>query len=156
MARSILLYLGMLVLVGGGFEGIRRLGNTLTPPRHIAGAWRITVPSPFPSCPLLEFNGTADAGLQVEQSGRYVTLTFTDVHRTRLRARFDDGELRGSGPSPAPCASGKELYLSGGLKDGHLEIVLTPSQNTSLLAVPALVLVATRVSGADSRPPTSP
>src|SRR5437867_2312695 len=102
--RSTLLYIGMLVLLGGGFEGIRRVGNTLTPPRHIAGAWHLTVLSSSSSCPLLEFSEAGDKSLQVEQSGRYLTLTFTDVHHTRLRGRFDGGELHGSGLSTIPCA----------------------------------------------------
>ena len=97
MHRSTLLYIGMLVLLGSGLEGIRRVGNTLTPPRHIAGAWRLTVPPASSSCPLLEFGEAGDDNLQVEQSGRYLTLTFTDVHHTRLRARFDGRELYGSG-----------------------------------------------------------
>jgi hypothetical protein len=151
--RSTLLYIGMFVLLGGGFEGIRRVGNTLTPPRHIAGAWRLTVPSSSSSCPLLEFGEARDESLQVEQSGRYLTLTFPDVHHTRLRARFDGRELYGSGLSTIPCAVGKWVHVTGRLNNGYLEIALTRSQETP---VPALVLLATQASGADPRSPTSP
>ena len=43
MKQGTLLYLGMLLLLGGGFEAIRRVGTTLTPPRHIAGLWHFTL-----------------------------------------------------------------------------------------------------------------
>lgn len=153
--RSIVLYVGMLVLLVGGFEVIRRVGNTLTPPRNIAGQWRIATPLSSSPCRILEFRGGSDAGLQVEQSGRYVTLTFTDVHRTRLRARFEDGELHGTGISAAACAMGQEMRVAGRLKNDHLEMTLTRSEEKSDSPTSPLVLTATRVSDADSRPPAS-
>jgi hypothetical protein len=104
-ARSTLLYFSMLVLLGVGFEGIRRVGNTLTPPRHIAGWWNFVVPSSLSSCPLLEFAEAGKGSLQVEQSGRYLVLTFTDIYSTKMPARFEGGKLRGSGFSTAPCFS---------------------------------------------------
>ena len=151
--RSTLLYIGMLVLLGSGLEGIRRVGNTLTPPRHIAGAWRLTVPPASSSCPLLEFGEAGDDSLQVEQSGRYLTLTFTDVHHTRLRARFDGRELYGSGSSTNPCAAGKWVHVTGRLNSDHLELTLTRSPETP---VPALVLSGTQAPGSAPRSPASP
>ena len=154
MHRSTLLYIGMLVLLGSGLEGIRRVGNTLTPPRHIAGAWRLTVPPSSSSCPLLEFGEAGDDNLQVEQSGRYLTLTFTDVHHTRLRARFDGRELYGSGLSTSSsCAVGKWVHVTGRLNSDHLELTLTRSPETP---VPALVLSGTQAPGSAPRSPASP
>ena len=154
MHRSTLLYIGMLVLLGSGLEGIRRVGNTLTPPRHIAGAWRLTVPPSSSSCPLLEFGEAGDDSLQVEQSGRYLTLTFTDVHHTRLRARFDGRELYGSGLSTSSsCAVGKWVHVTGRLNSDHLELTLTRPQETH---VPTLVLIGTQASGSALRSPASP
>ena len=153
MHRSTLLYIGMLVLLGGGLEGIRRVGNTLTPPRHIAGAWRLTVPPASSSCPLLEFGEAGDDSLQVEQSGRYLTLTFPDVHHTRLRARFDGRELYGSGLSTSSCAAGKWVHVTGRLNYDHLELTLTRPQETP---VPTLVLSGTQATGSAPRSPASP
>jgi hypothetical protein len=143
----------MLVLLGGGFERIRRLGNTLTAPRHIAGAWRLAGPPSSPSCPIVELRGAADEGVQVEQPGRYIILTFPDVHRTRLRARLDDGESHGSGVSPVPCALSAQLQITGRLTGARLEIVLTRSRGSLVPAAPALVLTTTRVSDTDPHPP---
>ena len=151
--RSTLLYIGMLVLLGGGLEGIRRVGNTLTPPRQIAGAWRLTVSPSSSSCPLLEFGEAGDDNLQVEQSGRYLTLTFTDVHHTRLRARFDGRELYGGGLSTSSCAAGKWVHVTGRLNSDHLELILTRPQETP---VPTLVLSGTQASGLALRSPASP
>src|SRR5262245_54448055 len=117
MKQGTLLYLGMLLLLGGGFEVIRRLGTTLTPPRHIAGLWRLTPPSSSDPCPILEW-GSAGAGeLQVEQSGRYLRLIFPDTHHTTFRAYFSDDTFRGNGLSTHPCASDTTVSLSGRLTD---------------------------------------
>ncbi|MBI3304471.1 MAG: hypothetical protein HYZ72_20605 [Deltaproteobacteria bacterium] len=156
MTRSTLLYLGMLVLLGGGFEGIRRVGNTLTPPRHIAGTWHLTLPAAASPCPLLEFQGAVDASLQIEQSGRYLRLTFADAHHTQLHARFDDGVVRGSGLSTLPCATGTELHLAGRLTDDRLELALTRAQEAPGPAAPALSLIATRASSAEPHIPPTP
>ena len=119
MRQGTLLYLGMLLLLGGGFEAIRRVGTTLTPPRHIAGLWRFTL-SFFPdSCPILELGSAGEGELQVEQSGRYLRLIFPDTHHTRLRAYFTDDTLQGSGPSPHSCARGAMVSLSGRLTDNR-------------------------------------
>src|SRR5262249_50705595 len=138
-------------------EGIRRVGNTLTPPRHIAGQWHLLVPSsPSPSCPLLEFAEAGQGSLQVEQSGRYLRLTFTDIHSTQLPARFEDGKLRGSGLSVAPCAADTKVRVRGRLVGNHLELSLTRSQKGSMPAASTLVLSATRPSGSDSPSLASP
>lgn len=151
MTRSIFLYLGMFVLVGGGFEGIRRVGNTLIPPRHIAGQWRVTAAPSFSSCPMLQFDETGEKGLWVEQSGRYLILIFSDTHRTRLRSHFDGGALRGSGQSANPCAVGKAALVAGRLKNDRLEITLTRAGETPMPAASALVLVATRTADTERR-----
>jgi hypothetical protein len=156
MTRSTLLYLGMFVVLGGGLEVIRRVGNTLTPPRHIAGQWHLTASPSFSSCPMLEFAGAGKAELFIEQSGRYLTLNFTDVHMTRLRAHFDDGVVRGSGFSVLPCAIGKRLDVTGRLKNGRLELTLTRSQGAPMPAASALVLFATRVSDTNLPSSSSP
>ncbi len=155
MTRSTLLYLGMFVVLGGGLEGIRRVGNTLTPPRHIAGHWHIAASPSFSSCPMLEFGGAGKEELFIAQSGRYLTLNFTDTHLTRLRAHFDNGVLRGTGLSSLPCAIGKRLDVTGRLQNDRLEITLTRSQGTPMPAASALVLFATRVFGA-GLPSSSP
>jgi hypothetical protein len=156
MTRATLLYLGMSVLLGVGFEGIRRLGNTLTPPRHISGLWHFTLPSASTFCPILEF-GTTEAGdLRVEQSGRYLTLTFPDVHHTLLRARFDGGMLYGSGPNTASCAVGTEVHLTGRLDDDHLELVLTRVPETVASDPLILALSAVRSADVGSPSPASP
>ncbi|HJY82841.1 MAG TPA: hypothetical protein VKK81_17375 [Candidatus Binatia bacterium] len=157
MARSTLLYCSMLVLLGVGFEGIRRVGNTLTPPHHIAGQWHFLVPSsPSPSCPLLEFAETGQGSLQVEQSGRYLMLTFTDVHSTKVPARFEDGKVRGSGLSAVPCAADTKVRVRGRLVDDHLELSLTRPQKGSMPAASTLVLSAIRPSGSDLPSRASP
>jgi len=156
VARSTLLYCSMLVLLGVGFEGLRRVGNTLTPPRHIAGRWDFFVPSSSPSCPLLEFAEAGKGSLQVEQSGRYLMLTFTDVHSTKVPARFEDGKLRGSGLSAAPCAADTKVRVRGRVVDDHLELSLTRPQKGSMPAASTLVLSATRPSGSDSPSLASP
>lgn len=155
MTRSTLLYLGMLVLLSVGFEGIRRVGNTLTPPPHIAGQWSLSAPSSSSSCPLLEFVEAGKESVQVEQSGRYLMLTFSDIHHTQLHARLNDRQLHGSGPSQVTCAEGKWLYLTGRLHGGSLEIVLTPSQEMSSSAAPTLVLLATQSPLVATRTPSS-
>src|SRR5262245_4374533 len=135
----------MLVLVIGGFEVIRRIGNTLTPPHHIAGRWDFLVPASSLSCPLLEFSETGKSSLQVEQSGRYLMLTVADVHSTKVPARLEDGKLRGDGLSLTPCAAEARVRLRGGLMDDHLELTLTRShKEASASAVATLVLNATR------------
>ncbi|MBI3799383.1 MAG: hypothetical protein HY268_20755 [Deltaproteobacteria bacterium] len=157
MTRSTLLYFSMLLLVVVGFEAIRRVGNTLTPPRHIAGRWDFPVPPSSSSCPLLEFTETGKGSLQVEQSGRYLRLTFTDIHSTKVPARFEDGKLRGDGLSSAPCAADARVHLRGGLADDHLELSLTRShKEASAPAAATLVLSATRPSGSETRPLASP
>jgi hypothetical protein len=147
----------MLVLLGVGFEGIRRVGNTLTPPRHIAGWWNFVVPSSLSSCPLLEFAEAGKGSLQVEQSGRYLVLTFTDIYSTKMPARFEGGKLRGSGFSAAPCAADTKVHVRGGLVGDHLELFLTRShKEASAPAVSTLVINATRPSGSDSQSLASP
>src|SRR5439155_8914515 len=143
----------ILELLGAGLEEIRPVRNTLTPPRHIAGAWRLTVPPASSSCPLLEFGEAGDDNLQVEQSGRYLTLTFPDVHHTRLRARFDGRELYGSGLSTRSCAADKWVHVAGRLNYDHLELTLTRPQETP---VPTLVLSGTQATGSAPRSPASP
>lgn len=155
LARSIFLYVGMLVLVVGGFEVIRRIGTTLVPPRQIAGQWHIATLFSSSSCLLLEFPEMSNAGVEVEQSGRYVTLIFSDIHKTRLRTRFEAGQFYGNGNSGAPCAKDQEVRVAGHLKDDRLEITLTRSEGKFHSPPPPLVLVATRVPKADSRPPAS-
>ena len=148
MARSTFLYLGMLVLVVVGFEGIRRVGNTLTPPRHIAGQWDFIIPSSSSlSCPPLEFAEAKTGSLHVDQSGRYLRLTFTDIHSTQLPARFEDGKLHGSGLSAVPCAADARMHVHGRLLGDHLELSLTRSQEASAPAASTLVLSAVRPSG---------
>lgn len=158
MSRSTLLYVGMLLLLGVGFEGIRRVGNTLTPPPHLAGQWSLFVPSSSsPACPLLEFAEAEKGSVRVEQSGRYLILTFADVHHTRLHARLEDSELQGSGPSTVPCAANTWLHVRGRLMSDHLELSLTRSQaETFAPAASPLVLSATRPSGSGARALASP
>jgi hypothetical protein len=156
MTRLTVLYLGMLVLLAGSFEGIRRLGNTLTPPRHISGLWHLTLPSSSTFCPILEFDITEVGDVRIEQSGRYLTLTFPDVHHTLLRARLDGGRLYGSGPSTASCAVGTEVRLSGRLNDDHLELVLTRVPETFVSDPPILALSAVRSADVGSPSPASP
>jgi len=157
VSRSTLLYIGMLVLLGVGFEGIRRVGNTLTPPPHIAGRWSFAVPPSPPSCPLLEFAEAGKGSVQVEQSGRYLMLTFADVHATKVRARFADGKLRGSGLSTAPCAADTKVRVRGRVVGDHLELSLTRSpQEASAPAASALVLSAARPPGSGSRSLAAP
>ena len=157
MTRSTLLYVGMLVLVVVGFEAIRRVGNTLQPPHHIAGRWDFAVPASPLSCPPLAFPAPGKGSLQVEQSGHYLMLTFTDVHSTKVPARFANGKLRGSGVSPAPCAADARVHVRGGVVDDHLELSLTRSHaDTSVPAEATLVLSATRPSGSDSPTSASP
>jgi len=152
VTRSSLLYLGMLVLVVVGFEVIRRVGNTLTPPRHIAGQWEFALPPSSVSCPLLEFTDPGKGSLEVEQSGRYLLLSFTDIHSTKIPARFEDGKLRGGGLSSAPCATEARVRLRGGLLDDHLELSLTRSHpKESVPAATTLVVRATRPAQSDRR-----
>jgi len=147
----------MLVLLGGGFEGIRHVGNTLTPPPHIAGRWSFAVPPSPPSCPLLEFAEAGTGSLQVEQSGRYLMLTFADIRSTKVRARFADGKLRGSGLSTAPCAADTKVRVRGRVVGDHLELSLTRSpKEASAPAAAALTLSAARPPGSGSRSPTAP
>jgi len=145
--RSTLLYLGTLILVVVGFEGIRRVGNTLAPPRHIAGQWDFIVPSSSLSCPALAFAGGEKGSLRMEQSGRYLRLIFSDIHSTQLPARFEDGKLHGSGVSTAPCAADARMHVHGRLVGNHLELSLSRSQKASAPAAPTLVLNAIRPSG---------
>lgn len=157
MSRSTLLYVGMLLLLGVGFEGIRRVGNRLTPPPHIAGQWSLLVPSSSSSCPLLEFAEAEKGSLRVDQSGRYLLLAFADVHHTRLHARLEDKELRGSGPSTVPCAANTWLHVRGRLMSDHLELSLSRSQEeVSAPATSTLVLSAIRPSGSESHSLASP
>jgi hypothetical protein len=156
MTRATALYLGMLVLLVGSFEGIRRLGNTLTPPRHIHGLWHFTFPASSTFCPILEFGTTKAGDVRVEQSGRYLTLTFPDVHQTFLHARFDGGMLSGSGYSTGSCAAGTQVRLTGRLNDDHLELVLTREPGTFGSDPPTLTLSAVRSADIGSPAPASP
>jgi hypothetical protein len=144
--RAIVLYVATVLLSIGGFEGIRRIGNTLIAPRHIAGAWRLSVPVSSSSCPLLEFKEGEPQSLHVEQSGRYLTLTFSDVQRTRLRAHFDKETLQGHNGSSLPCAAGKQIRTRGHFTGDRLEITLTRPQESPASSPPTLVLIATRES----------
>lgn len=155
MKQGTLLYLGMLLLLGGGFEAIRRLGTTLTPPRHIAGPWRLTLPSSADPCPILELGSAGEGELRVEQSGRYLRLIFPDVHHTRLRAYFTDGALQGSGSSTHSCAVGATVYLSGRLTDSCLDLVLTRAQQPLGAPAATLSLSAARTAESEAHPPTT-
>jgi len=147
VVRSALFYLGMLILVAVGFEGIRRVGNTLTPPRDIAGQWDFIVPSSSFSCPPLAFTAGEKGGLRVEQSGRYLRLIFSDIHSTQLPARLEDGKLHGSGVSTAPCAADARMHVNGHLVGDHLELSLSRARHVSTLNTSTLVLSAVRPSG---------
>src|SRR5262245_25177688 len=156
MKQGTLLYLGMLLILGSGFEVIRRLGTTLTPPRHIAGPWRLALPSSTDSCPLLEVGATTEGELQVEQSGRYLRLIFPDTHHTKFRAYFSDDAFQGSGLSMYPCASGTPVSLSGRLTENRLEFVLTRAQQPRGTPAASLSLSAIRTSDDAPNQPTPP
>ena len=153
MRPGTLLYLGMLLLLGSGFEAIRRLGTTLTAPRHIAGPWRFTLPSSADSCPILELRSPGEGEMQVEQSGRYLRLIFPDVHHTRLRAYFTDGAFQGSGPSTHSCAIGTTISLSGRLTDSRLDLVLTRALQP--LGTPAATLTLSAARAPESEAPSA-
>ena len=155
MKQGTLLYLGMLLLLGGGFEAIRRVGTTLMPPRHIAGPWHLTLPSSADSCPILELGLAGEGELQVEQSGRYLRLIFPDVHHTRLRAYFTDGALQGSGSSTHSCAIGTTISLSGRLTDSRLDLVLTRALQPLGAPAATLSLSAARTPGSEAHPATT-
>jgi len=148
--QSTFLYLGMLLLLGSGSEVIRRLGTTLTAPRNIAGVWRLTLPSSTDPCPILAVGSTSEGELQVEQSGRYLHLTFPDAHHTRFRAYFSDNAFQGSGLSMHPCARGTTVSLSGQLTDSHLAVVLT--RTSQLPGTPAASLNLSAVRTPDLAP----
>ena len=154
MKQGTLLYLGMLLLLGGGFEAIRRLGTTLTPPRHIAGLWRFTLSFSADPCPILELGSAGEGELQVEQSGRYLHLIFPDAHHTRLRAYFTDDALQGSGPSTHSCAIGTIVYLNGRLTDNRLDLILTRALQPSGAPTATLSLSATRTPDVAAHSPT--
>lgn len=135
MVRSTFLYLGMLILVAVGFEGIRRVGNTLTPPQDIAGQWDFIVPPSSLSCPPLTFSEAKKGSLHVEQSGRYLRLSFNDLHSTQLPARFEDGKLYGTGMSTALCAAGATMHVQGHLVDDHLELFLSCTRQASAVSI---------------------
>ena len=156
MRQGTLLYLGMLLLLGSGFEAIRRVGTTLMPPHHIAGLWRLTLPSSADSCPILELGSAGEGELQVEQSGRYLRLIFPDVHHTRLRAYFTDGALQGSGSSTHSCAIGTTISLSGRLTDSRLDLVLTRALQPLGTPAATLSLSATRTPEVTAHPPAPP
>ena len=92
----------------------------------------------------------------MEQSGRYLRLTFPDMHHTRLRAYFTDGALQGSGPSTYSCAMGATVSLSGRLTDNRLELILTRALQPSGTPAATLSLSATRVPDGAAHPPTPP
>lgn len=144
MKQGTLLYLGMVLLLGSGFEVIRRVGNTLTPPPHMAGVWRLSLPTVTAPCPILEFGSSEEQELQVEQSGRYLHLSFPDTHHTRLRAYFTDETLQGSGPSARACATGTTVDLRGHLSENRLNLTLSRSSQLSETPAPTLSLSATR------------
>jgi hypothetical protein len=140
----------MLLLLGSGFEVIRRLGTTLTAPPSIAGPWHLTPLSSADPCPLLELGSAREGELKVEQSGRYLHLTFPDVEHTRLSAYFHDRMFQGSGASPHACAKGAPLYLSGRLIDSRLELVLTRTPQPPGAPAATLSLSAARTPAAQS------
>jgi hypothetical protein len=156
MKQGTLLYLGMVLLLGGGFEAIRRVGTTLTPPRHIAGLWRFTLFSSPDPCPILAVEPAGEGELQVEQSGRYLRLIFPDTHHTRLRAYFTDDAFQGSGPSPHSCAKGTMVSVSGRLTDNHLELILTRALQPPGTPTATLSLSATRTPDGAVRSLTPP
>ena len=154
MKPGTLLYLGMLLLLGSGFEVIRRLGTTLTAPRDIAGVWRLTLPSSTDPCPILEVRSPGKGEMQVEQSGRYLRLIFPDDHHTKFRAYFRDGAFQGSGLSSHPCASGTLVSLSGHLTEGRLDVVLTRAQQLPKAPTANLSFSAIRTPDKTLHPPT--
>jgi len=154
MKQGTVLYLGMLLLLVGGFEAIRRWGVTLTPPRHIAGLWRFPLSSATDPCPILELASAGEGELQVEQSGRYLHLIFPDTHHTRLRAYFTDGALQGSGPSTHSCAAGTMVHLDGHLTENRLDLILTRALPTSGASSATLSLNATRTANSTDHAPT--
>lgn len=155
MKKSSLLYIGMLLLLGSGFEVIRRLGTTLTAPPSIAGPWRLTPLSSADPCPILELESAGEGELKVEQSGRYLHLTFPDVDHTRLSAYFHDRMFQGSGASTPTCARGAPVYLSGRLLESRLELVLTRTDQPSSAAAATLSLSAARPPAVADRPSTA-
>lgn len=156
MKQGTLLYLGMLLLLGGGFEAIRRVGTTLTPPRHIAGLWRFTLSSSADPCPILELGPAGEGELQVEQSGRYLRLIFPDTHHTRLRAYFTDDAFQGNGPSPHSCAMGTMVSVSGRLTDNRLELILTRAPQPPETPIATLSLSAIKTPDGAARSLTPP
>jgi hypothetical protein len=151
-----LLYLGMLLLLGSGFEVIRRFGTTLTAPRDIAGVWRLTLPSSSDPCPILEVRSPGEGEMQVEQSGRYLRLIFPDEHHTKFRAYFRDGAFQGSGLSSHRCARGTPVSLSGRLTESHLDVVLTRAAQPLGTPAASLTLSASRAPDRALHSPTSP
>ena len=153
MKPGTILYLGMLLLLGSGFEVIRRLGTTLTAPRDIAGVWRLTLPSSTDPCPILEVRSPGEGDMQVEQSGRYLRLIFPDEHHTKFRAYFRDGAFQGSGLSSHPCARGTPVSLSGHLADGRLDVVLTRALQPQEAPAASLSFSAIRTPDKTLHPP---
>lgn len=143
-----LLYVGMVLFLAGGLEIIRRVGNTLTAPHHIAGTWYFQAPTAVAApCPLLLLPDAGEVSLQIEQSGRYLMVTFPDAQRTFLHARFDGTVVQGSGSSLLPCARGAALQLTGHVQEDRLELTLTRHSKAFGLKTSALALSATRTPG---------
>lgn len=143
-----LFYVGMVLFLVGGLEIIRRVGNTLTAPRHIAGTWYFQAPAAIAlPCPLLSLPDAGEASLQIEQSGRYLMVTFPDAQRTFLHARFDGTAVHGSGSSPLPCAHGAALQLTGQVHEDRLDLTLTRLGEASGSKTSALSLNATSAPG---------
>ena len=154
MKQGTLLYLGMLLFLGSGFEVIRRHGNTLTAPHNIAGLWRLTLPSSADPCPILELGSTGEGELQVEQSGRYLRLIFPDTHHTSFSAHFSDGVFQGSGLSLHSCAIDTPVYLRGRQTTNRLDFVLTRALQPLGAPAATLSLSAIRMPDVTDQPPT--
>jgi hypothetical protein len=97
------LYLALVGIPILGVLGILRLGENLTPPISVGGAWSVEVSPPIagdPACgnPLIQ---SLPPVLTISQSGPHLQLTLNDPERTTLA-----GEIRGETVTAEAVVSG--------------------------------------------------
>jgi hypothetical protein len=148
--KLVFLYLSLVAIPLAGVVGILRLGETLTPPTSIGGAWRIEANPPEagePACGLSLSLWVQQPVLTISQSGSHLLLTLNNQQSTTLVGEIegatvvaDESVSRRRAQANAAEAQAAAAHLEASVdrqaEPGRLQGVLTTTQCSRRTVIP--------------------
>jgi hypothetical protein len=98
MNRGYAIYVAMFVALIVGLWGILTAGSKLRAPDSLSGQWQVTWATESPTG-----GQQPDGTMLVQQSGRFVNVTFDDALRLKLKLAEGAGVIADAGPDAPPA-----------------------------------------------------